>query len=232
MTHVIKRAADGAERVEFFNDDGLKLGEAIHTPAGLMVWGRDLGYDDDTNLIFLNTADDFDGAAKLIKENEPGETVEFVTPNKTWNVPPEALREIAADLITAAIEGGTGYWAEVSSYHWGSPATGHGDGRPWSDTDVTYANVTIHETESHDDGPAKVKKVDVEQMIELIRKVVAGEFKDFYSQSYKATCRERLVILLDQLDRGMLLKYARNDFDSDDADNLMQIAVLGEIVYS
>lgn len=69
---VTKRAATPAKRVEFFNTNGVKVGEAIETPSGLMVWGRDLGFDDDTNLISLDMADDLDYAARRIQANEVG----------------------------------------------------------------------------------------------------------------------------------------------------------------
>jgi len=151
---------------------------------------------------------------------------------KTWQVRPEAVRELAADLISTAVEGGINYWASCEGYKWGGPLLGHSDDRPWTDEDVTYAQVTIHETESSDDGPPKIVFVNVAKMWAAIRQVVAGDVKPFYNaSSYSETFRERLLALLDQLDEGKAFDECEFLYDADDADSMMQIAVLGEIIY-
>jgi hypothetical protein len=139
----------------------------------------------------------------------------------------EAIRQLACDLIIAAVEGGINHWSHVSDYRWGDPNLGHSDRRPWSEGDTPYASVTVHE----DEGDEKVVYVGVAKMVEVIRKVVAGDVEPFYNRGYSQTLRERLIALLDQLEQGV--PYSETDFDSDadDADNLMQLAVLGEIVY-
>lgn len=235
MTNQITRTTDPAERVVFTDSTGTWIGEVIDTPAGLMVWGRDLGYDDDTNNIYLDCAEDLDHAVTLVEKHEwenDGELLKFDL-HQTWNVPPEAIRHLASDLITTAVDGGINYWASVSAYSWGKPSIGHSDGRPWGENDdAPYARVTVHESESHDDGPAKVVTVGVKEMLVAIRKVISSDHKTFYSQGYSQTFRRRLLALLDQLDQGMPYDEAELDYDSDDADNMMQIAVFGEVIYS
>lgn len=235
MTNQVTRTTDPAERVVFTDNTGTWIGEVIDTPSGLMVWGRDLGYDDDTNKIHLDFAEDLDAAVRLVEKHEwenDGELLRFDL-HTTWNVPPIAIRQLACDLITTAVEGGINYWASVSGYHWGSPGAGHSDGhRPWDENDEPYARVTVHENESHDDGPARVMRVGVKEMLVAIRKVIASDVLTFYSMGYSRTFRQRLLALLDQLDAGSTpYDEADYDFDADDADNMMQIAVFGEIIY-
>lgn len=67
---VINRTAEPVERIVFTNEAGIRIGEAIQLRAGVMVWGRDLGYDDDDNMTYLDMADDFDSAARKIAEHE------------------------------------------------------------------------------------------------------------------------------------------------------------------
>jgi len=70
MFKLTMQAAKGAPRKVFVNDAGVKVGEAIALPTTIMVWGRDLGYDDDDNLTSLDFADDFESAGRKIAAHE------------------------------------------------------------------------------------------------------------------------------------------------------------------
>lgn len=62
--------------------------------------------------------------------------------------------QFLADVITGAVEGGTGYWAQVSGYH-------------WSDDEPATTRVTLHDM---DDGKVYPVTIDtVEQGIERIK---------------------------------------------------------------
>lgn len=160
-----------------------------------------------------------------------------LTQNRTFEVPDEALNQIACDLITAACEGGINYWASCEDYRWGDPSLGHS--RPqangsdaWQPDDKRYATVTIHsDVDPGMEPDFEPVFVDAAKMIEAIRKVVAGEVKPFYNMGYTQTYRDRLVSLFAELERGVQLDYADYDYDASDADCMMQIAVLGETVY-
>lgn len=167
---------------------------------------------------------------QLPDPTEDGPETIGITLHKTWQVAPEAIRELAVDLITSAVEGAINYWAHVSDYHWGGP-NGHSDRRPVSEGDTSYATVIVHEDEASVGDAPKEVRVNVATMVETIRKVVAGDVKPFYNPGYSQTCRERLIAVLDRLDEGVSYSDADPNFDADDGDSMMQIAVLGEIIY-
>jgi hypothetical protein len=154
------------------------------------------------------------------------------TCNTTWNVPDEAVTQVAVDLITTAVEGGINDWASVSEYHWGQPGLGHSNRREWSEEDTSYANVTVHDL-IDEDAPPEGVAIDVPKMVETIRKVVAGDFDPFYNaMSYSQTYRQRLTALFDQLERGVPLDEADYDYDALDADHMVQLIMFGKIEYS
>lgn len=124
-------------------------------------------------------------------------------------VPDAKLTGLAGDLITTAVEGGINYWAQVSGYQW--------DGVP--------VQVTVHEIEpSEDQKEAVVCKVTTVEMVQAIGDLVAGRVKAFSSMGYGQTFRDRLIAWMTGNEDDF-------DFDANDADAMMQIACLGEVVY-
>lgn len=157
-----------------------------------------------------------------------------ITQSKSWDISHEVLNTVACDLITAAVEGGTGYWASVSDYRWGDPGLGHSHKQAngstdWQPGDVPYATVTMH---SDVDGESDFEPVTVDaaKMIEAINKVMTSDLT-FYTAGYNKTFKQRLAAAFDEVANGV--PFDRTDFDSDasDADCMMQIAVLGSVTY-
>ncbi len=71
--------------------------------------------------------------------NEGMTPIEYTTKTE---VPDQFL----ADLIITAVEGGTGYWAQVSDYHWDDP-----------DPNSTYA--VLHEIDAQTGQPGEGKRL-------------------------------------------------------------------------
>lgn len=116
--------------------------------------------------------------------------------------------EFLEDIITAAVEGGTGYWAQVSRYKW--------------DGCVTHA--TLHEMldELDDDGHVRVGEgleLTIDKVATALGKIKAGDVKHVSAEWCK-----RITEASRENDAG--------EIDAADADNIVQVALLGgEIVY-
>lgn len=156
-----------------------------------------------------------------------------ITQTQTWNVPDDLMNDLACSIITTAIEGGINYWASVDQYRWGAPDLGHSHDQAngtdaWQDGDRTYAHAKVH-----DDEDNVWYYVDAAKMTEALVKIVSGDLKPFYNAGYNETFRERLVSVFNQAEKDPKIKFLRLDFDfdADDADAAMQIALLGEVVY-
>lgn len=133
----------------------------------------------------------------------PHVTVESVL---TWDgdMSTAARKEFLADIIVAAVEGGTGYWAQVSAYkHSGS---------------VDEVHAVLHETKDDESGyKEKGMRLDagaVERGIDLISR---GKI-DVSAPTHDAIC-------------GASMRGDAGSIDSDLADIIAQAALLGEIVY-
>ena len=127
--------------------------------------------------------------------------------------------QTAGDVLTCAIEGAINYWACVSDIE--------------RTEDLTITRVTIHEAD--DDGDiegaptllgaggryrAEGVTVDLAQVTAALRRAAFEEIT-YLSAGVKATARGLL------LDGGSM----EVDYDANDADVIVQIAALGEIVY-
>ena len=111
--------------------------------------------------------------------------------------------EFLADLLITAVEGGTGYWAQVSNYSHSPAATAH---------------VTLHEYhEEDDDGVVPLHEVDLESIEKGLKLYLT-----FLEGRSDATYREY-----------MAADWANDagDFDAEDADVIVQFAIFGEIKY-
>lgn len=113
-----------------------------------------------------------------------------------------------ADIITTAVEGGINYWAEVTGYQWG---TEFGPGK--LDGNRKFAKATVRDAEADD----AAKELTTDKIATAVGKVCRGEVK----------LRGDIVAAIAQ-------GNAENDagyIDADAADCLVQIALLGELVY-
>lgn len=146
------------------------------------------------------------------------------------DVPDDALRELAADVITTAVEGGIGHWADVRSYRWGNALLGHSDRMPWTEDDKPYARVSLRDTEA--DEPA-VYILGETEIVAVLIALVNGSLPEFANEGYSQTFRTRLINAMCELGHlGGDFSDTELDYDADDADCLVQLACLGEVAYS
>jgi hypothetical protein len=124
--------------------------------------------------------------------------------------------EFLADVITAAIEGGTGYWAQVSQYQYvmdgelhvytGSKIEGGG------------TRATLHEMNDDETGYKS------DELVVTTDTIAAGIAKLADRQV------QLNVSILDHILEANRENDATN-IDADDADIIVQVALLGEIIY-
>lgn len=121
-----------------------------------------------------------------------------------------------SDIITAAVEGGTGYWAQVSQYQ-------------WVDTDGTIkvtvgrqnglgARATLHELDEGIDTYVKEgREISVDTIAHGIRAIMNPDFE----------INKRLKDTIAAADR----QNEAGDIDAEAADVIVQAAIFGEIKY-
>ena len=118
-----------------------------------------------------------------------------------------------SDVIITAVEGGIGYWSQVSEYDHGcdSVTLDH----------VRTASVTVHEITDERSGKINKKgvKITTASIAKAIQKILRANSKISLHVSYVRNIRNALA----ENDCGQL--------DSDDCGNIMQVAVLGDVVY-
>lgn len=115
-----------------------------------------------------------------------------------------AREQFLADVIVCAVEGGTGYWAQVSAYR-------HSDGPA-----ATFA--VLHEmSEDGDDYSEQGARLDLDAVARGIGRLQRGEVK-----------------VNGELLGSILAANATNDaceIDADGADVIAQAALLGDVIY-
>lgn len=110
--------------------------------------------------------------------------------------------QILDDLVTTAVEGGTGYWAQVSVYHWeGVPAV-----------------AVLH---AMDDPESKGLTLNRDVVRRGLNRLAAHEVKGQH---------ERHGSLARAILHSKSWQDAP-DYDADDADVIAQAGIFGEIVY-
>lgn len=127
--------------------------------------------------------------------------------------------QFLADVITGAVEGGTGYWAVTLRYKWqGLPAA-----------DVHAVLCPQEDWDELQDGPAALRKtstlletgtahvLNVDVIAKALGKIARGEV------SMNATLLGTILAANARNDGG--------DIDSEAADVIAQVATLGSIVY-
>lgn len=130
--------------------------------------------------------------------------------------------QFLADVLTTAVEGGINHWAAVSGYRWYSPTVE--GGRAEHVEGQANAYVTVHENEVDTDGEdgCVVRSIGVDDIARVL-----GEIR-------RTPRREGPEWMHDDLVAEILAADRLNDAGEIDAgacDCLMQIAVLGKVVY-
>jgi hypothetical protein len=109
--------------------------------------------------------------------------------------------QFLADIIVGAVEGGTGYWAQVSGYH-------------WSDDEPAETRATLHDME--DSATFALTIEDIARGLAMIVDE-RGEFR------LNDQLRSSIVLADRENDGGYI--------DADCADVIAQAACFGEVVY-
>lgn len=135
--------------------------------------------------------------------------------------PQNPLDQLAADILTTAVEGGSGYWSCVSDIERAE--------------DLTVISVKVHE-EADADEPA----IQGHQQFGIYGSLPSGDYKvEGVAVTYVdmiAAMKRIAASEVDQISREiaferMLVSPEDADYDADDADVVLQVAVLGEVVY-
>jgi hypothetical protein len=133
--------------------------------------------------------------------------------------------QFLADIITGAVEGGTGYWAQVSQYQWVDTFSVRIGDAETADVKVVCgkrqgdeARATLHEMNDDETG-YKDEGLDltIDAVATGIGKIIRGEVS--VHESY----RKRIAEASRENDAG--------NIDAEDADIIAQAALLGEVVY-
>lgn len=111
--------------------------------------------------------------------------------------------QLIRDIIITACEGGIGYWSQLESYD--GPAIDEGAGLP------------LRLREMDDYGYGEWKTLDVPQVVEGLRKMI--------QERPNSKVTHRFIEAIANYDSG---DY---DYDAGDADEVIQYAVLGDLVY-
>lgn len=110
--------------------------------------------------------------------------------------------EFLSDIITTAVEGGIGYWADVTKYR-------------WQNVPSTIADIV--EYESSDDNPPKSGQLNVDTIARAIGRIVRGEIR----------LRADLIKTI----AGANATNDGGDIDAEGADVIAQVAILGDVIY-
>lgn len=116
-----------------------------------------------------------------------------------------ARQEFYDDVLITAVEGGIGYWAIAKNYKWS-------DDGPTT-VDVAEQNDSYEESEWGD-------------WVHVDREALVRAFSVLRSDkelALSASIRERILRAWRDADAG--------EIDSDDADIVVQVAVLGDVIY-
>lgn len=130
--------------------------------------------------------------------------------------------QFLGDIITTAVEGGTGYWAQVSQYQWLDTFTFE---QPFGKVMVVvgerqgdHTRATLHEMKDDEDGyKAEGLDLTLDAVAVGIHRIVTGKVP------INATLRQTIARASRENDAG--------DIDADGADAIAQAALLGELVY-
>lgn len=121
-----------------------------------------------------------------------------------------ALDDLYLAIFTTALEGGIGYWAESSNYHWSFP-----DGSP--DTLGFYSDVTVEgiTDEEHNDYT-------------IGRSVIVKGYRLATKPVHRNALRWSTT---PPLPPDYVTEDTDWDFDANDADMIVQLGLFGEVVF-
>lgn len=116
-------------------------------------------------------------------------------------------RQLCADVLTTAVEGGINYWSSVSRYRWGPKDV---------DDSVTppFAEVTLHDQEDED----KAYTLDQDGIRRAFARLAEGPVQWLADET-----RARYVAAFADPEGA--------DLDAGDADAIVQTALFGEVRY-
>jgi hypothetical protein len=122
--------------------------------------------------------------------------------------------QFLSDVLTTAVEGGINYWAAVSDYKWYE-----GDFR------AIPASVKVHEI---DDDPADVSQPYFEVGVPITTKEIGAAIARIMNPNDEI---KHLNPYVRSLVFQASMENDAGDIDTDIADTIMQIAVLGGVIY-
>lgn len=125
--------------------------------------------------------------------------------------------QFLADILTTAVEGGINYWAEVSDYTWDFDNPGVAFVRVYciEDDDV----IRVDAAKRGDLTPPEGVPVDIEKIAKAIARILDPQIPTDLSATNVKMIRDASK----ENDAG--------DVDADLADCIMQVAVLGDVIY-
>jgi hypothetical protein len=133
-------------------------------------------------------------------------------------------KKLCHSIFVTALEGGIGYWSSCSEYHWAlKGADDDLTNDLTNDLDGFYA--VIREEDNEEDGKVPEHRIDAEVIDRGINRIAngtatyGGKHLTGNSVLYKLACA-----LNGALAEGV-------DFDADDADNIVQIGLFGDVVF-
>jgi hypothetical protein len=188
-----------------------EIAEALHRPTDPSTLGRrgfrSLSVGDTVTACGSTLACLPVGFAEVPGYQPPGQ--------HTTRTPQEA--DFLTHVIVTAVEGGINYWASVSGYHWHFPDLDGGTARPGPGGSAN-AYVTVHENDTEGRGRSFI--LCLNGIERALRRITAGPVEHMSEQR-----RERIRRAL----HGD--EDARTDLDAFDAEEVVQVACFGEVLY-
>lgn len=126
--------------------------------------------------------------------------------------------EFLSDVLTTAVEGGINYWAAVADYRWWSPTLSggtaeHSDG-------LANAYVTVHPAD--DDADFEPKTIGVDDIARAINIIAKPGVRP--SPEWMSGESEELI-------KSASRENDCSEIDAGDADNILQVAMFGKVIY-
>lgn len=141
-------------------------------------------------------------------------------------VPAFGVNPLVDDMLhtvfTTALEGGIGYWAASSSYHWSNVV----DGERVDDLEGFFSDVEDCEGDGSEDDAFKPGRIDRATVARGFELVAAGPIEGMNEVS-----RGKFLVMLTGRVAGMGDDRVDIDFDAGDADMLVQAGFLGRVVF-
>lgn len=125
--------------------------------------------------------------------------------------------EFLADILVTAVEGGIGYWSRVGTYRWYFPDLDGGTGRP-SANGGAYATALIYEY-GDEEEPVASHFLCPEKIEAAVQRIIDD------GENIKYLGRNVISRVVDNS------HWNEWDGDSIDADQIVQVALLGEVRY-